>query len=181
MSWEVGNLVIYSSFRQFPRLPKLPKLPYKSDLFFKKMKCGPYRAPSGILQRFDFVYLLTLISSKPSSFSNNCTLACSYILQSSKKCLTVSGWPHKQAGVIDNPIEYKCEFRFDLFNLNWVCRELGNLNPELKCLNFGGFSISLSLALKSVWSSPFNPISSSSHNLIVIGKKDFSKKVFCLL
>ena len=44
--WVVGNLVIYSSFRQFPRLPKLPKLPYKSDLFFRKMKCGPYRAPT---------------------------------------------------------------------------------------------------------------------------------------
>ena len=84
-------------------------------------------------------YLLTLSSSKPSSFSNSCLLGCSYSLQSSKKCLTVSGWPHIQSGVKDNPIECKCEFKFDLFNLSWVWRALGNLNPQLKCLNLGGF------------------------------------------
>ena len=35
-------------------------------------------------------YLLTLNSSRPSSLVNNCTLACSYNLQSIKKCLTDS-------------------------------------------------------------------------------------------
>ena len=62
-------------------------------------------------------YLLTLNSSRPSSLVNNCTLACSYNLQSIKKCLTdSSGWPHLQAGVMESPIGCKWQLRYDLFN-----------------------------------------------------------------
>ena len=125
------------------------------------------------------VYLLTLNSSRPSSLVNNCSLACSYNLQSNKKCLTDSrGWPHLQAGVLDNPIGCKWQFRYDLFNLKWACHCEFNLQPQLKCLNFGGLKISFNLILNSMWSSPFKSFLRSSHSLIANGKKDFSKNVF---
>ena len=105
---------------------------------------------SKIWHKLCLVYVLGFLSSKPSNFWKSKTLAWSYNLQSNRKCSTDSRLPHWQYFVIDRPIGNRWQFRKDLPSLSCVCRVLGYLKPQWKCLNLWGFSFSFSLILNSV-------------------------------
>ena len=100
-----------------------------------------------ILHKDFLVYDFRLFSSNPSSLLNICTLRFAKAVQSNKKCSHDSVWKLHcwQDLVCDWPISYIWEFRNDLPTLSWVCKLFWYLNPQLKCLNFWGFSFSFNL------------------------------------